>query len=281
VQTNVATSVPEQALRADRERIENKLAAILDCGGLEPENPVRGAMRYAVLGSGKRVRPLLALRVGRMLNADSRLTLRAAAAVELVHCASLVVDDLPCMDNDAYRRNRPAAHVVFGESTAILAGFGLVALAARAVLEQTLDEWERARMSEFQLELLRTLDVCELLGGQALDLRLSGYAREAERERMNELKTSPLFRLAAHAGFAGACVTRETEATLLRFGHEFGRAFQMLDDLLDGETGFREGFEVSLNSARDCLSGWNGTARGLDDLLNYLHASAEKDSDNR
>jgi farnesyl diphosphate synthase len=192
----------------------------------------------------------------------------------------LLVDDLPCMDNDAYRRNRPSAHVVYGESTAILAGFGLVALAARTVLEPPMAGWERARMGEFQLALLRTLDASQLLAGQSLDLHLAGHARALERERVNELKTSPLFRLAAHAGFAGACVSPETETALLRLGHEFGRAFQMLDDYLDGEIGIRESFDLRLTSARDCLSTLNGSAHEVHDLFEYLHGIAEKSSRN-
>ena len=176
----------EHDLATDRLRVDRRLEEHLS----GQVGTVGDAMRYAVLGGGQRLRPILALRVADLLATVTEATLRAACAVELLHSASLIVDDLPCMDNSALRRNRPAAHIQFGEATALLAAFALVGLAARTV----------ADLPPFQLHLLRMLDSSSLVGGQALDLALQGPERESQRARVTDLKTVPLFELAVEAG---------------------------------------------------------------------------------
>ncbi|MBE0656270.1 MAG: polyprenyl synthetase family protein, partial [Bryobacteraceae bacterium] len=164
------------ALSHDRVAVETELSALVSPPGTS-RTPFRDAMHYAALGSGQRLRPILSLRTARALGIESALTLRAAAAVELIHCASLIVDDLPCMDNEAERRGRPTTHTVYGEPTALLAAFGLVGLAGRCLLTMNHDPSACATILHFQSHLLGSLDASGLCEGQDLDLRLQGTDR--------------------------------------------------------------------------------------------------------
>ena len=115
------TSAVVLDLEAEKIMVEDALRDVLPGGQCPGASRVADAMEYAVLGGGQRLRPLLAVRMGRMAGADGALVMRGAVAVELLHCASLVVDDLPCMDDEAFRRGRATVHREFGESTAVLA----------------------------------------------------------------------------------------------------------------------------------------------------------------
>ena len=256
----------------DRADIERELRDVLLSVG--KTNPVHACMEYAVLGEAQRVRPLLALRVGRLCGAREELTLRAAAAVELLHSASLIVDDLPSMDNETQRRGQPAAHVAFGEPAALLAAFGLVALAARSVTEQPCAKHWLAGQRRFQHALLRTLDCCSLIGGQLMDLQLTGARREASRETMNELKTVPLFLLAIEAGTAYA--DSPSYPLLKQFGREYGVAFQLTDDYLDGELKERTRLSRQFDLTRACLAPFDPSANALTELVDYLEARLEQ-----
>lgn len=255
---------------ADREAIESHLATLLN-PGVSP-TPFRRAMQYAVLGQGQRFRPVLAVRIARLCGHDNSLTLRAAASVELIHCASLIVDDLPCMDDEAVRRNRPATHVAFGEPTALLSAFGLVSLAARSVVEQPCPPTLISGLIRFQCELLRCLDASGLCEGQDLDLKLTAAEREASRGRINELKTVPLFILAAQAGLMFTDPESHAARTLRRFAREFGLAFQAVDDYLDGEIPNLAPVVEQLDRARACLQPFEPAAGELHELIEDLHA---------
>ena len=142
----------------ERQAIERELSALLlpgddgDCGS------VHEAMAYATLGNGKRIRPVLSIRVAEMIQNETALSLRAAASVEIFHCASLIIDDLPCMDNESERRGRPTVHVAYGEAAAVLAAFGLVALGSRCLLDLPVAATQLPQLVDFQKRLLRTLD---------------------------------------------------------------------------------------------------------------------------
>jgi geranylgeranyl pyrophosphate synthase len=239
------SALPLKLLDPDRMIIDAALEEILS-------GPVRGrvreAMRYAVLGAGQRIRPLLALRVARMLNSRTHAVITPAAAVEMFHCASLIVDDLPCMDNERVRRGRPCTHIEFGESSAILAAFGLVALAAKST----------AHLPRFQKRLLGALDCESLIAGQSLDL--------------TDLKTVPLFELAVQAGGAASTRFEAHEHTLMRFAREFGLAFQMVDDYLDGDLEDRQTAVRQLDSARTVARALGERAHELLELIDYIHA---------
>jgi farnesyl diphosphate synthase len=253
-----ALPINQSVLASDRVSIEDALRGLLP----QPSSSVGKAMRYAVLGSGQRLRPLLALRTARVLGSDCRRALRSAAAVEMVHCASLIVDDLPCMDNDSVRRNRASVHVEFGEATAVLAAFALISLAARTVADQRC----------FQTKLLATLDCNSLIGGQSLDLELSGDRREQARRQVTNLKTVPLFQLAVEAGLAHGSPESAERACLLEFGRRFGTAYQMADDFLDGEIADDQSLSAQFEFAREILAPLGRSAGHLEDLLDYLNA---------
>jgi geranylgeranyl pyrophosphate synthase len=263
---------PASSLAADRQAVENHLESLLSDG---KPTPFRQAMQYAVLGQGQRFRPILALRIARLCGQETPHTLRAAAAVEILHCASLIVDDLPCMDNSPIRRNRPSTHVAFGESTALLAAFGLVALAARSVVEQPCLPSQLPSLVRFQSWLLRALDVCGLCEGQDLDLRAAGCERAQLRNCLNEMKTVPLFELAARAGLLFADPRSPAARTLIRFSRDFGRAFQLVDDFLDQEVISRSPVEASLRRAEKTLAALDPAPVELFEMVEVLRARCQ------
>lgn len=243
VSTTTASLVADFDL--DRTLVERELEDVLS--GPERGNPVREAMRYAVFSGGQRIRPLLSVRVARLLGAPLREACQAAASVELFHCASLIIDDLPCMDDEQIRRGIECTHVRFGESTAILAAFGLVSLAARNV----------ANFPRFQKKLLASLDCNALIGGQALEI--------------TDLKTVPLFELAVQAGGVSSPRFSTLEHTLMRFAREFGLAFQLVDDVLDGDLDDIATAYDQLESARKIANMFGERGSELTDLIDYLH----------
>jgi geranylgeranyl pyrophosphate synthase len=262
-----------EALHIRKRLIENHLDEMLTCGRA-PESRVGEAMRYAVLNGGQRVRPLLALGIADVLGAESALTLRAGLAVELIHCASLIVDDLPSMDDSPTRRGQPSTHVRFGEATAILAAFSLVAKAARSVIPRNAAATESVRLLQFQSELLGVLDCDALVGGQEMDLALDGSSRESLRATLNELKTAPLFLLAVRAGLLHARLSSSQNDRLLKFGRAFGIAFQTTDDYLDGECPDLNRVTSDLEAARAFLPPRTSREAVPHLLLDYLYARA-------
>ncbi len=255
-------------------KIDLFLQRIFEGMGNDSPSPVTSAMEYAVMGDAQRVRPMLALRLARMLRCENEHTLRAAAAVEILHSASLIVDDLPSMDNELMRRGRPCAHVRYGEAVATLAAFSLVGLAARIVMEVPASEREFARLRRFQLALLRTLDVSSLVGGQSLDLELAGkescQMRETMRETMNDLKTVPLFHLAVEAACVG--LPLGIPADLACFGRHFGLAFQLTDDYLDGEIADTQTLYELYDRCRETLAPYGAQAEPIHELVGYLES---------
>lgn len=189
------------------------------------------AMRYAVLGGGKRIRPRLVYASGRLAGAPTEVLDHAAAAVELVHAYSLIHDDLPAMDDDDLRRGRPTVHVAFDEATAILAGDALQALAFETACADGID----ATVSLRWVRLLACAAGAEgMVGGQVLDLE--GETRRldaAELERLHRCKTGALLHAAVAMGAAAGNLPDANADALDRFGAEIGLAFQIHDDVLD------------------------------------------------
>lgn len=231
----IATHPGEAFAHALQRRSERLDAALQRCLPVAAQRPQRlhAAMRHAVLGEGKRIRPQLVYAAGVACGAHEDALDASAVAVELVHAYSLIHDDLPAMDDDALRRGRPTVHVAFDEATAILAGDALQALAFAVLVEA-------AAGAALRIELLATLahasGTAGMCGGQALDLGATGQTQSlVELEHMHALKTGALFRAAVRMGAlcAGA------EATMLcrldDFATAFGLAFQIRDDLLDVE----------------------------------------------
>ncbi len=194
------------------------------------------AMRYAVLGGGKRLRPLLVYATAHALGEDGPQLDAAACAVELIHAYSLVHDDLPAMDDDALRRGRPTCHIVFGEAMAILAGDALQALA----FELLADEPSQRIDANTGMTMLRVLGrACGaegMAGGQALDLAAVGHPLTlAELEHMHACKTGALIRASVQLGALIAGADADTLDALDRYAHAVGLAFQVRDDILDVE----------------------------------------------
>jgi len=205
----------------------------------QPPTELHRAMRYAVLGGGKRLRPLLVYATGTTFGAPLETLDASAAAVEIIHAYSLVHDDLPAMDDDSLRRGRPTCHVVFGEAMAILAGDALQALAFDVLAHDAALAGDAA----IHIGMLRVLAVAcgshGMAGGQAFDLAAVGKALSpADLERMHVHKTGALIRASVRLGALAAGVRdAATLEALERYGHAIGLAFQIRDDLLDIEAG--------------------------------------------
>jgi len=194
------------------------------------------AMRYAVLGGGKRIRPLLVYAAGRLVGAQRGPLDAAAAAVELVHSYSLVHDDLPAMDDDDLRRGQPSVHIAYDEATAILAGDALLTLAFELLTRDGVG-WPRQPAAAESVQLLaQAAGGAGMVGGQVLDLGMEGGSPEAaEIERMFMLKTGALIRASVLLGAsAGRQPLDPSRASRLgEFAACVGICFQLQDDILD------------------------------------------------
>ncbi|HYL03772.1 MAG TPA: (2E,6E)-farnesyl diphosphate synthase [Steroidobacteraceae bacterium] len=217
-------------------RIERVLAGLLTLPDSGTER-LREAMRYSVLGAGKRLRPTLVYLTGESLGAPLARLDAPAAAVELIHVYSLVHDDLPAMDDDELRRGRPTCHRAFDEGTAILVGDALQALAFAVLANEPMP----GTPAELRLGMLRVLASAigtgGMAGGQAVDLAAVGRTLTvAAIEDMHRRKTGALIQASVLLGALAAGVTGGAELLALeRFGAEVGLAFQIQDDILDVE----------------------------------------------
>lgn len=215
--------------------IESVLQNFLPTADIAPER-LHDAMRYAVLGGGKRVRPLLAFAAGDLTGASDERVGIAAAAVELIHVYSLVHDDLPCMDDDVLRRGKPTCHIQYDEAIALLTGDSLQSLAFQLLAEHRL-----ADNLQTQLEMIKRLAQAAgsrgMAGGQAVDLDSVGKALSLpELEFMHIHKTGALIRAAVMLGaYCGASLDESEGANLDHFAKCIGLAFQVVDDVLDAE----------------------------------------------
>jgi len=203
-------------------------------GGLGP-GPVAAAMRYSLLGAGKRLRPTLVFASYEAVGGTGAGVAELAAAIEVVHAYSLVHDDLPCMDDDDLRRGRATAHRAFDVATATRAGFQMVALAALVLAQgMAVLALDAARRRAIALELFRAAGAGGMIGGQALDLAGEGRALPAgQLEEIHRRKTGAL--IAASCAIGGLAARAPAAATdaLREYGARLGLAFQIYDDVLD------------------------------------------------
>ncbi len=194
---------------------------------------LRNAMHYAVLNGGKRLRPFLVVESATLLRGNRQAALRVGAALECIHCYSLVHDDLPAMDDDNLRRGKPTVHIKFDEATAILAGDSLLTYAFDIIAAPETDLPDRSK-TELVLAIARAAGLGGMAGGQALDLAAEKQAPdEAGIVRLQAMKTGALIRFACEAGAIIAGASAENRQRLRRFGEKIGLAFQLADDILD------------------------------------------------
>lgn len=256
-----------------QQRIETALDRLLPAPGTAPAR-LHEAMRYAVLGGGKRLRPMLVYAAGALVHAEDAVLDHAAVAVELIHAYSLVHDDLPAMDDDALRRGRPTAHIAFDEATAILAGDALQTLAF-AVLG------EAPASADVRLALMQTLTAASgsqgMCGGQALDLAATGQRQAlTELEAMHRAKTGALIRASVRMGAQARAAEAPLLATLDEYAAALGLAFQVRDDLLDIEGSAAQlGKTAGKDAAQDkstfpALLGVHASYARLDELATHM-----------
>jgi len=197
-----------------------------------PHSKLHEAMRYSVLGGGKRIRPLLAYAAGEFSVADPGHVDASAAAVELIHAYSLVHDDLPCMDNDVLRRGKPTVHVRYGEAPAMLAGDAMQALAFEVLTPD--DGVPPALAARLVALLARASGHAGMAGGQAIDLASVGRTLDERTLRdMHRRKTGVLLQASVLMGAACGRPSAAAAAALADYGAAIGLAFQVVDDILD------------------------------------------------
>jgi farnesyl diphosphate synthase len=223
----------QQALGATAAEIDTLLDQLLPPDAF-PAPRVTAAMRYAALGQGKRLRPFLVVESAALFAVPRQQALRAGAALECVHCYSLVHDDLPAMDDDDLRRGKPTAHRAFDEATAILAGDALLTYAFDILSGPETHPDPGVRL-KLVASLAKAAGVAGMVGGQALDIEAETRtgAGLSDIVLIQSLKTGALFR---HACEAGAILGGADPAPLLRYAEKIGLAFQIADDILDVES---------------------------------------------
>lgn len=200
-----------------------------------PEAQLMRAMRYAALATGKRLRPFYVLKFGELFDAPETSLLRTAAALECVHTYSLIHDDLPCMDDDDFRRGQPTVHKEFDEATAVLAGDALLTLAFEILSHPDTHQDGHIRC-QLVGKLAKASGAQGMVGGQMIDM-LAGDIRQDLNSitRMQRLKTGALISYAGDAACILGGATDQERAAVMAFTHDLGLAYQISDDLLDVE----------------------------------------------
>ena len=262
------------AARRWRQMIDERLAELVPDGNVDPR-PLHESMRYSLLAGGKRIRPVLTIQVATDLGATEDDALDVACAVEMVHAASLILDDLPCMDDASLRRDNPANHLVYGEDTAILAATALLNRAFGVIAECD-------RLSaQTRLDLTRLLSGSVgsngIIAGQFCDLRIRhGHGDDvAGLTEMYGQKTGALFVAALEAGARVAGVDDAWVKAVRDYGVNLGLAFQLLDDLLD-TFGSREdiGKDTGQDDEKSTLASHLGAHGTQQEVHRYIESAA-------
>ena len=202
------------------------------------------AMKYTLMLPGKRLRPVMCIETTRMLGGNIENALPMACAIEMLHVQSLIHDDLPCMDNDDFRRGEPSNHKVFGEANAVLAGDALLTYAPQLIIEKSKDKLSDETVLKLVHEYTKFAGAYALIAGQVVDIESEGgnFERSAKEtlDFIHMNKTAALFRLAIRCGAIIANSSNSTLNELDCFAKNFGLAFQIYDDIMDEISSFEE-----------------------------------------
>ena len=220
-----------KAILADKELINSSLDKYLE---VRYPQLIWEAMRYSVLADGKRIRPLLLLESARVCGGDTENVIPAACALEMLHAQSLIHDDLPCMDNDDYRRGRLTNHKVYGEAIAVLTGDALLSYAPKIIIKHTPDKVDKKILIQVLEEFLKAAGPIGIVGGQVVDIE--SEKKEIDFATFNYIlahKTGELFKFAMRAGALLSEASEELLSALSFYGKTIGYAFQIADDILD------------------------------------------------
>ncbi len=197
----------------------------------QSDDIVSEAMKYSVSNGGKRIRPVLTLEFCKACGAEPEKALPFACAVEMIHTYSLIHDDLPCMDDDDYRRGKPSCHIAYGEANALLAGDALLTLAFETVVKADVPAENVVRAVK---ELSYSAGILGMVGGQVLDLQNENKALTlGELEQIHNLKTGELIRVACVLGCIAAGADEEKIKAAEAYAKGIGLTFQIVDDILD------------------------------------------------
>ncbi len=241
----------KKALAANAKEVTVVLDGLLPLGD-GPESRVVEAMRYTTLSGGKRIRPFLVTASADLFNVDSDSSLRVAAAVEMVHCYSLIHDDLPAMDDDELRRGKPTCHIKFDEATAILAGDALLTKAFEVLSDEKTHADSGVR-AELISALAKAAGETGMVGGQMLDLFAEDHdLKMPEITRLQRMKTGALIAASCESGAILGKASENARHVLHAYAHDVGLAFQIADDLLDVEGDEKK---VGKKTGKDAVAG--------------------------
>ncbi|MFH1557682.1 MAG: polyprenyl synthetase family protein, partial [Pseudomonadota bacterium] len=256
-----------------RSVVDRRLGLLLPTTASNPAT-LHAAMRHILLAPGKRLRPLLAMSAALRLGADEHAVLDCGCALEMIHAASLIIDDLPCMDDAKLRRNQPATHVQFGEDVAVLAAISLLTRAYGVVAASTaVPAPARVEILAIYTNAVGSLGLC---GGQFDDLRPVPGRSLAATEDVNRRKTGLLFTSAVEAASLVHEARADDREALRDFANHVGRAYQILDDLLDVQsTAAALGKDVGKDEGKATVVASLGASRAVGLLDSHLRGAAD------
>jgi len=250
---------------------------------------IHKAMRYSVFGGGKRIRPILTLATAELFKKDAESVIKAACGIELIHTFSLIHDDLPCIDNDDFRRGRPSSHKVFGEAIALLAGDALLVSGFDLIIRNSeVKEIKKQSILKLIKETSFHIGTENMLGGQVEDITLNNKdITKADLIKLYMKKTAALICLSIRAGAILSGAKQSHLKTLTKYGENIGLAFQIIDDMLDimqdqrdtGKPNYANKFGIKeskseceklIKEAKDSLKIFNKKAETLKNLADYL-----------
>lgn len=227
----------ERIYKVKQDLINNYILSYFPDTGASIPDPLYGAMKYEAEGQGKRLRPIIMLSTSELFDTITTEVLPFAAAIELIHTYSLVHDDLPCMDNDEMRRNRPTCHMIYGDGMAMLTGDALLNFAYEIIFDNTLIAKDVRKYLKAAAVLARAAGARGMIAGQCYDLKFASSDTVTENDLMlvHKNKTSKMIEAAVQCGAILGEAEEDQEKALLCYAEKIGLAFQIIDDILDVE----------------------------------------------